>query len=479
MPTERSWPPMQLVRCVAGGPRPCSPYWLAWCFWAALVIYLRQRAAPWRKRSIRSTTSTGSSPRSRDVLRLLQKPPLPRWSIAALMVLTVAVMSGSSGSPWVSGAATVALIYFLENGSAGGCWICSALVLVPCTRRGPDAPGQQRRAARSVHHAGTVRGWCRLHVDDDDPADEPARRSRAWVLNLVLYAVPGWGILTKGPVILLLVGVTVIPYLAISGKLVGLAGWPTFRSAVVRHDGIDLADRRPAARSERPWCLVEDVGEDGSLCIFPHIRHTLLLEQWPGIVLPWSLIAVVAVLLPFLPRDLDQLRGPSGRNRSIVWSRVLVVAPLVSLVVGRGQPGDVLSLDGCQTELLRPLPARYGLADRFDMVVAGRGGRTSCAGGGVPDLQAQWVAIFVAAMVAPLVLRPWIPVAVWPWSLAIALALAISVVVSVHAWRQGADASTGAALGRMCCRHRGRLRNHCPNRKLATQPPRRLKTSRA
>ncbi len=88
-------------------------------------------------------------------------------------------------------------------------------------------------------------------------------------------------------------------------------------------------------------------------------------------------------------------------------------------------------------------------------------------------LQAQWVAIFVAAMVAPLVLRPWIPVAVWPWSLAIALALAISVVVSVHAWRQGADALTLApALGRMCCRHRGRLRDHCPNRKLATQPPR-------
>jgi hypothetical protein len=65
-------------------------------------------------------------------------------------------------------------------------------------------------------------------------------------------------------------------------------------------------------------------------------------------------------------------------------------------------------------------------------------------------LQAQWVAIFVAAMVAPLVLRPWIPVAVWPWSLAIALAVAISIVVSVHAWRQGADASSLAPLSAAC-----------------------------
>jgi hypothetical protein len=65
-------------------------------------------------------------------------------------------------------------------------------------------------------------------------------------------------------------------------------------------------------------------------------------------------------------------------------------------------------------------------------------------------LQAQWGAIFVAAMVAPLVLRPWLPVALWPWSLAIALALTISVVASVHAWKQGADAMTLAPVSAAC-----------------------------
>ena len=43
-------------------------------------------------------------------------------------------------------------------------------------------------------------------------------------------------------------------------------------------------------------------------------------------------------------------------------------------------------------------------------------------------LQAQWVAIFVAAIVAPLLVRPWVPVALWPWSLAIALAIVGAIV---------------------------------------------------
>ena len=137
------------------------------------------------------------------------------------------------------------------------------------------------------------------------------------------------------------------------------------------------------------WSL-EMSEKTGLSQIFPHVRHTLLLEQWPGIVLPWSLIAVVAVLLPFLPKNLDLSLNPdraagidpsSGRGS---WSSPV----LVSLVVGRGQPGDVLFLDGRQTELLRPLPARYGLADRFDMGPPGAGGPHSRrrGGGGPRDL---------------------------------------------------------------------------------------------
>jgi hypothetical protein len=64
--------------------------------------------------------------------------------------------------------------------------------------------------------------------------------------------------------------------------------------------------------------------------------------------------------------------------------------------------------------------------------------RTALVARGI--LQAQWVLMFVAAAVAPLVARTWIPERLWPWSLAIALAIAASVTVSAYTWRRGADA---------------------------------------
>ena len=77
-------------------------------------------------------------------------------------------------------------------------------------------------------------------------------------------------------------------------------------------------------------------------------------------------------------------------------------------------------------------------------------GRGSAALAARGILQAQWVLMFVAAVVAPLVVRPWLPAALWPWSLAIALAIAAAVAVSVHAWRRGADALALAPLAAAC-----------------------------
>jgi hypothetical protein len=54
-------------------------------------------------------------------------------------------------------------------------------------------------------------------------------------------------------------------------------------------------------------------------------------------------------------------------------------------------------------------------------------------------LQTQWVLMVVAAAVAPLVVRTWIPAELWPWSIVSALAITASVAVSVHVWRRGAD----------------------------------------
>ena len=58
----------------------------------------------------------------------------------------------------------------------------------------------------------------------------------------------------------------------------------------------------------------------------------------------------------------------------------------------------------------------------------------------------QWVLLFVAAVVAPLVVRLWLRPTLWLWDLAIAFTVTAAVAVSVHAWRRGADALSLAPI---------------------------------
>ena len=66
--------------------------------------------------------------------------------------------------------------------------------------------------------------WHLLH--DQHPLAGKTRADRAW--SLILHAALGLGFLTKGPIILMLAAVTVVPYLAFSGRLaMACVVWPT------------------------------------------------------------------------------------------------------------------------------------------------------------------------------------------------------------------------------------------------------------
>jgi hypothetical protein len=58
--------------------------------------------------------------------------------------------------------------------------------------------------------------------------------------------------------------------------------------------------------------------------------------------------------------------------------------------------------------------------------------------------------LFVAAVLAPLVARTWLPEALEPFALGIGLAMAAAVCASARAWRRGADASTLAPITAAC-----------------------------
>jgi 4-amino-4-deoxy-L-arabinose transferase-like glycosyltransferase len=381
----------------------------------------------------------------------LEKPPLPRWSIAALMVLT------GRRDEWIvrlpgafSALATVAIIYFLGR-KIGGRPVALASALLLCSMG--FYVGEMRQASNDGPLAlfttlALCATWCRLHAKGDD-----LTRRSPW--NLVLYTALALGFLTKGPVILLLTGVTVIPYLAVSGKLVwGLRRLGDLRG-VLLFAGMGLSwpiavlVQEPSALGV--WSL-EMSEKTGLSRIIPHIRHTALLEQWPGLLLPWSLIALVGVVSPFLPRRWNLApepaagseptsgRGPWASPLWFPWWWVVGNLGMFCLwAVAKPNyyvpclPGAALLVGLTWVRLARSARIRDG---------AGMAARVI--------LQAQWVAIFVAAIVAPLVLRPWLPASLWPWSLAIALALVGSVVISVRTWRRGSDALTLAPLAASC-----------------------------
>jgi hypothetical protein len=156
-------------------------------------------------------------------------------------------------------------------------------------------------------------------------------------------------------------------------------------------------------------------------------------------MLPWTVIAFAALVLPFLPGGVPEVEGEAGpRGRPVDrsspwwfawWWAVGNLFVFCSWAIAKANyylpcmPGMAVLIGAAWLEL-----ARRG---------RGAGRRAGIARW---ILQAQWVLIFVAAAVAPLLARRWLPPAAWPGLVAVGLALALASVLSAHVWRRGADA---------------------------------------
>jgi 4-amino-4-deoxy-L-arabinose transferase-like glycosyltransferase len=293
-------------------------------------------------------------------------------------------------------------------------------------------------------------------VDDEAAARQEIRAvqvSTFW--NVVFHTALGLGFLTKGPVILLLVGVTIIPYLAFSrrlrwglGRLSSAWGLLIFAAMALSWPAAVLLDDPGALRV---W-TIEISEKAGFSRILEHRRHIPLLAEWPGMMLPWTLIAAVAVLLPFWSAPVRSSRvetaAPGPRFLGTRDPRTIWFAWWWAI-------GNLIVM--CFWSVAKPnyyVPCLPGMA----LLVAAtwlhlaRVGRGQCKWAlfarGI--LQTQWVLMVVAAAVAPVVVRAWIPATLWPWSIAIALAITASVAVSVHVWRRGADALPLAPVAAAC-----------------------------
>jgi len=167
-------------------------------------------------------------------------------------------------------------------------------------------------------------------------------------------------------------------------------------------------------------------------------------------VLPWTLIAGLALALPFftgLPALGSSRRGESrrafGRWVSPIWlAWWWAVGNLAIFSVWEiAKPNYYVPCMPATALLTGAAWVRLTRAAR---------GRNWVGVAARAILQTQWVLLFVAATAAPLVARPLIPWPIWTWTLAIALALAVSVALSALAWRRGADALALAPITTAC-----------------------------
>jgi 4-amino-4-deoxy-L-arabinose transferase-like glycosyltransferase len=379
----------------------------------------------------------------------LEKPPLPRWSIAVLMKLIGRRDEWMVRLPGaVAGALTVALIYALglrardrELALAASFVLCSTAFFV----------GEMRQASNDTLLAlfttlALYAAWRTLEASGEPP------RSNHW--GTVFYAALGLGFLTKGPIILLFVAVTLLPYLVIHRRLL----WGVRRLAspwgmlifVVVALSWPVAVLLQDPRAAQVWAL--EISEKTGLSqILEHRRHPLLVGQWPGMLLPWTLIAALAVVLPFHVARRKRARHSLGMRDSAPqraaflwfawWWGVGNLAVFCLWSVPKPNyyvpclPGMALLIGAAWIELAR----------------TGRGpasGRAATLARAL--LQTQWVLFFVAAIVAPIVVRSMLAPEVWPWCLAISVAISVAVALSAQSWRRGATSIALAPLAAAC-----------------------------
>ncbi len=361
----------------------------------------------------------------------LEKPPLPRWAIAATMALTGRRDEWALRLPGALAAlGTVALVYGLgrrvggrEAGRAAGLALASSAFFVSELRQaGNDGP-----LAFFVTLA-LYAAWRRL---EPETAGTSSGR-RGWAL--LFSAATGLGFLTKGPIVVLIVGLTVVPYLAVTRSLgAGLRRLADPWGALLF---LGLAASWPAAvllaepRAWEVWWL-EMAQKAGAAGVHRGRPRLPLAADWPWMVAPWGVVAAMSLALPFA--------RPGRPARPSTWFPwCWAVANLAMLCTWRvAKPNYYVPC----------LPATAILVgvEWVRIARAARGGMSWPAIHARRVLQAHWVAFLMAALIAPAVAAR-----AWPemlgWTLVGSACLASGVVAGMRAWRRGADSGALAPI---------------------------------
>lgn len=368
----------------------------------------------------------------------LEKPPLPRWIVAALIEITGRRNEWIVRLP-VAGFAmgTVALVYLLGRRFGGRpLGLASALILSTSglfvgemRQAGNDGP-LAFFTMMAIHAA-----WHALH-------DEVG--ARRWVRQMALAL--GLGFLCKGPIVLMLAAAAIFPYLIQMrrlreglGRLADLPGLLLFL-VIAASWPASVALNDPNATDV--W-MTEMSEKTGLLGLLAHRGHGLLAGYWPLMTFPWPVVAMAGLVVPFLPDVGNENRGA---GRPALWYAWWWATANMAIFCFWSVAKPYYYLPCAPAMAILAGAAWLRLSQRAREVEPGRG-RTIAR----VSLQAQWVVLFVGAAIFPIAIRESVHSTIWTWSIVPSAALMVAVAASARAWRAGADATSltpiAAALG--------------------------------
>jgi 4-amino-4-deoxy-L-arabinose transferase-like glycosyltransferase len=364
----------------------------------------------------------------------LEKPPLPRWTSASLMLLTGRSDEVIVRLPSALAAVGVALLVYALGRRLGGRWVGIASGLAYCSTF--YAITEHRQAGNDGPLAfftalALYAAWRRLHGDRVGPdllppSDEPG--GRGW--SVLMYAGLGLGFLTKGPVILVLVGLTLVPYLAVSRRLkAGLRRlidgrglvlmtvlslcWPV-PVLVYRWDALSV------------WML--EIGQKvGSAGVAHHDWRTPLAAEWFWMAMPWTPLAIMALLVPL------SARGRAARSTLwFPWFWAFANLAMFS------------TWSVAKPNYYVPCLPAVALLAGSEWIRMAREARSGAIGPRLM-LQSLWVVLFVVACAAPVVVSQRVPEFLAA-SVAMSVVVLAGVVASACSWRKGAEAMALAPI---------------------------------
>lgn len=367
----------------------------------------------------------------------LEKPPLPRWITAGLMTASGIYDEWIVRFPNACCAlGMVGLTYLLGRrwggrslGLSAGFILATLIYFVIELRQAGNDGMLAFWTTLALYCA-----WRRLHGDgleEGAPAACDLAGRRAWGIGF--WIALGLGFLTKGPVIILLALLTLVPYLAIIKQLKpGLRALWDLRGFLAF---LALASSWPLAvviddpNAPRIWYL-EMAMKAGSAGVANHRDREILAIHWPAMASPWLVPILVGVILPFRPQ------GARMRPQAwFAWSWAMV------------NLGAFCLWHVAKTNYYMPCMPAVALLGGWGWLWIAENARTATASGWWSRfcLRAYWAAPAIALIAAPIAAYRLEPGLLGP-AFACSLALAGGLAFSAWSWRRGDAVGTLGGL---------------------------------